>query len=119
MSYDNTLKYLVEQFPYDFSKWLANATPEDDLEILKTELSNEPIRADGLVFLRISNRILHLEFQTTPDWDPPLSFRMLDYWVRLYRQYNCEILQVVIFLKETSSDINLIMDCICKYLDHR
>ncbi len=104
MSYDNTLKYLVEQFPYDFAKWLANATPDEELEILKTELSKEPIRADGLVFLRIANRILHLEFQTSPDSDPPLPFRMLDYWVRLYRQYQCEIIQVVIFLKETTSE---------------
>jgi predicted transposase YdaD len=29
---------------------------------------------------------------------------MLDYWVRLYRQYQRPIEQVVIFLKETSSD---------------
>jgi len=29
---------------------------------------------------------------------------MLDYWVRLYRQYDCPIEQVVIFLQETASD---------------
>jgi predicted transposase YdaD len=29
---------------------------------------------------------------------------MLDYWVRLYRQYNCPIEQVVIFLKESTSE---------------
>lgn len=29
---------------------------------------------------------------------------MLDYWVRLYRQYNCDVEQVVIFLKPTTSE---------------
>ncbi|WP_242036877.1 hypothetical protein [Leptolyngbya sp. FACHB-321] len=29
---------------------------------------------------------------------------MLDYWVRFYRQYNCEVEQVVIFLKPTTSE---------------
>ena len=35
--------------------------------------------------------------------DPPLPLRMLDYYVRLYRQYNYPIDQFVIFLKRTGS----------------
>lgn len=30
------------------------------IEVLKTELSIEPIRADSVTFLQIENRILHL-----------------------------------------------------------
>ena len=105
MSYDNTLKYLVEQFPYDFVKWLVNATTDEELTILKTELSIEPIRADGVIFIKIANRILHLEFQTLPYSDPPIPFRMLDYWIRLRRKYKSEVVQVVIFLQETSSEL--------------
>ena len=104
VSYDNTLKYLVEQFPYDFAKWLVNAREDEELTILKTELSIEPITADSVIFMKVANRILHLECQTLPYSDKPIPFRMLDYWVRLKRKYNCEVIQVVIFLKETSSE---------------
>ncbi len=45
-----------------------------------------------------------LEFQTLPGSEPPLPLRMLDYWLRLYRQYRCPIEQVIIFLKPTTSE---------------
>ncbi len=102
MAYDNTLKYLVEQDPETFAQWLLG-TASTDVQILKTELSLEPVRADSVIFLQASNQILHLEFQTLPQSSPSLPIRMLDYWVRLYRQYHCEIEQVVIFLKPTTS----------------
>lgn len=41
---------------------------------------------------------------TLPTSEPPLPFRMLDYWVRLKRQYRCDIEQVVLFLKSSNSD---------------
>jgi predicted transposase/invertase (TIGR01784 family) len=69
--------------------------------LLKTELSNEPIRADFLSFFQLEGNIVHLEFQTQPESNFPL--RMLDYWVRLYRTYNCPIQQIVLFLKPTNS----------------
>jgi len=51
---------------------------------------------------------LHLEFQTEPQSNPPLFFRMLNYWVRLYRQYGWQhghtIEQVVIFLKQIKTE---------------
>ncbi len=65
-------------------------------------MSRDPIRADAVILLQ-NNQILHLEFQTLPESTPPLALRMLDYWVRLYRQYERPIEQVVIFLKETAS----------------
>ncbi len=104
MSYDNTCKYLAENYPADFARWLLSSDTSD-IEVLKTELNLEPIRADAVTFLQISNQILHLEFQTSPKSTPPLDFRMLDYYTRLKRQYWCDIEQVLIFLQATSSEI--------------
>ncbi|MEH1801427.1 MAG: DUF4351 domain-containing protein [Nostoc sp.] len=104
MAYDNTCKYLAEKYPSDFARWLL-ASDTSDIQVLKTELNLEPIRADSVTFLQIANQILHLEFQTTPKSKTPLDFRMLDYYTRLKREYWCDIEQVVIFLQPTSSEI--------------
>lgn len=103
MDYDNICKYLAEQYPSEFVRWLLS-DEATDIQVLKTELSAEPIRADSVTLLQTGNQILHIEFQTLPASDPPLPFRMLDYWVRLYRQYRCPIVQVMIFLKSTTSE---------------
>ncbi|MEH2166749.1 MAG: Rpn family recombination-promoting nuclease/putative transposase [Nostoc sp.] len=118
MTYDNTLKYLVEQYPEDFIRYLL-ASEATDIQILKTELNQEPIRADSVTFLQTANQILHLEFQTLPASTPPLPLRMLDYWVRLYRQYNCDIEQVVIFLKPTTSEAVFIDQFTARNTTHR
>lgn len=104
MAYDNTCKYLAEREPASFVRWLLNIEPST-IEVLKTELSAEPIEADALVLLQFNRRVLHLEFQTVPYSNPPMPMRMLEYKARLLRQYNCAIEQVVIFLKSTSSDL--------------
>lgn len=106
MNYDNACKYLAEQYPTKFVRWLL-AVESQNVEILKTELTLEPIRADSVTFLRTANQILHIEFQTLPPSNPPISFRMLDYSVRLKRQYRCAVVQVVIFLQETTNEIAL------------
>lgn len=103
MTYDNICKYLAEEYPQSFARWLFS-TPTTEVEVLKTELTLEPIRADSVTLLQTSNQILHLEFQTLPASEPPLPLRMLDYWLRLYRQYRCPIEQVIIFLKPTTSE---------------
>lgn len=102
MSYDNACKYLAEKYPAAFVSWLL-AVPSSQVEVLKTELLVEPIRADAVTFLRTANQILHLEFQTSPLSNPPLPLRMLDYAVRLKRQYQCQVEQVVIFLQRTNA----------------
>ena len=104
MAYDNTCKYLAEKFPAAFVHWLLPIDEPTTVQVLKTELIQEPIRADSLVFLQTDNQILHLEFETRPYSDPPIAFRMLDYHVRLKRQYSCSINQVVIFLQQTASE---------------
>lgn len=104
MAYDNTCKYLAEEYPADFVGWLLSDSTSD-IQVLKTELSLDPIRADYVIFIKIGNKILHLEFQTQPQSNPPIDFRMLDYYTRLKREYGCQIEQVVIFLQQTSSEI--------------
>jgi predicted transposase YdaD len=104
MSFDNVCKLLAEKYPADFVKWLT-ADDARNIKVLKTELSIEPIRADSVIFIQTSSQILHIEFQTLTLSKPGIPFRMLDYSVRLKRQYQCPVLQVVIFLQETDDEI--------------
>ncbi len=104
MSYDNACKYLAEQYPAEFANWLLSVQSQD-IQVLKTELTLEPIRADAVTFLQTANQILHIEFQTLPTSNPSIPFRMLDYSVRLKRQYRCDVEQVVIFLQATNDEI--------------
>jgi predicted transposase YdaD len=108
MSYDSILKFLIDEYTKPILTWLLNRDINEEIEMLPTELNIEPIRADGVFFLRVGNKIIHLEFQTRPKSDPPLPLRMLDYWVRLYRlhklyEQNRELEQVIIFLRRDTS----------------
>ncbi len=109
MSYDSILKFLIDEYTKPILTWLLDREINETIEMLKTELNVEPIRADGVFFLQVGKKIIHLEFQTTPKSEPPLPLRMLDYWVRLYRIYKLyqdnerEIEQVIIFLRPEKS----------------
>lgn len=116
--YDNLCKILAEKYPRDFIRWLLNQEPRT-IEILKTELSIEPIRADSVTFLQTENRILHLEFQTTVKSQKPISLRMLDYYVRLTRKYQVPVTQIVIFLQETSDEIAFTEEYVSEVTTHR
>ncbi len=107
MAFDNYCKYLAEQYPHHFASWLLGESfsKSSQVEVLKTELNVEPIRADAILQLRKRDSILHIEFQTSPASVPPIPLRMLDYWVRLYREYDLPIKQFVIFLRETAEEI--------------
>jgi predicted transposase/invertase (TIGR01784 family) len=73
-------------------------------ELKPSELSLEPIRADALILLQSDKSVLHLEFQTRPD--PDIPFRMFDYRARVHRRYrNKSMRQVVIYLKQSGSDL--------------
>ncbi|WP_414548022.1 Rpn family recombination-promoting nuclease/putative transposase [Anabaena sp. CCY 0017] len=102
MAYDSICRFLTSEYPSPFVKWLLNSA-ETNIQVLPTELSVEPIRSDALFQLPELGSILHLEFQTVPKSKPSLPVRMLDYWLRIYRKYECPIEQVVIFFKETNS----------------
>ncbi len=118
MTYDNACKYLAEEYPDQFARWLLSEEARD-IQVLKTELIGEPIRADSLTLLQTTNQILHIEFQTLPSSSQPIPFRMLDYSVRLKRQYECDIEQVVIFLKETTSEKVFIQEYQDRTTSHR
>jgi predicted transposase/invertase (TIGR01784 family) len=98
MAFDNLCKLLAEQHPDRFAAWLLGVPEVGTVEVLKTELGLEPIRADSVTFIRADDRILHLEFQTRWKSRPPIPFRMLEYWTRLYRIYALPIVQVVVVL---------------------
>jgi predicted transposase/invertase (TIGR01784 family) len=101
--YDNTCKYLAENFPEDISSWLLGVRVSL-VQMQPTELSVEPIRADSMILLTNHNLILHVEFQTRPDRE--MGFRMLDYRVRAHRKFpNKQMRQVVIYLTPTNSDL--------------
>jgi len=102
MAYDNVCKYLAERFPEQFAAWLVREVAAP-VQMLPTELSEEPIRADFVILLGLQQSILHLEFQTDPD--PEIPFRMADYRLRLYRKYpQLPVRQVVIYLRKTRSE---------------
>ncbi len=116
MSYDNTCKYLAENFPTDFAIWLLGK-PIALTKLEPSELSVEPIRADSVIFLESAELILHIEFQTRTDEN--MAFRMLDYWVRLHRKYSKkEIYQVVIYLNPSNSPLVYQTNFITKKLNY-
>jgi predicted transposase/invertase (TIGR01784 family) len=101
--YDDTCRFLAEQFSADFASWLLGE-PVPLTEIQPTELSLDPIRADAMILLQSEESILHIEFQTLPKQEIP--FRMLDYRVRGQRRYRDKPMrQVVIYLKSTNSEL--------------
>lgn len=102
MQFDNLCKYLAEKYPDKFASWLLGE-PTTSVEVLKTELSLEPIRADSVTFLRTQSQILHLEFQVQLPSGKPMPLRMLNYFVRLYWQYNLPVTQVLIWLQQTNN----------------
>jgi predicted transposase/invertase (TIGR01784 family) len=98
MSFDNCCKLLAEKYPEQFATWLLGE-PTSTVEVLKTELPIEPIRADSVILLQMQRQILHIEFQVKLESEPPLPLRFLDYWVRLYRLYRVPIVQVLVLLR--------------------
>jgi predicted transposase/invertase (TIGR01784 family) len=101
--FDPTCKFLAENFPADFATWLLGE-PIALTKLSPTELSLEPIRADSLILLSSVDIIVHLEFQTEPD--PIMAFRMADYYLRIFRRFpNKKIIQIIIYLTPTNSDL--------------
>jgi predicted transposase YdaD len=116
--YDNLCKVLAEKYPRDFARWLLNQEPQE-IEILKAELSIEPIRADSVTFIKTNNRILHIEFQTRTLSKTFLPLRMLDYSIRLIRKYKVNVTQVVIFLQETDDEMAFTQEYVNETTIHR
>jgi predicted transposase YdaD len=104
--YDNLLKYLAENYAAQLAAWLLGKPAGQSVQLLKTELSLQPARADLLALCAGEPDILHIEFETDPaQIEPPLPLRMLDYFVRVYRRERRPVRQVVIVLAETRAEI--------------
>jgi predicted transposase/invertase (TIGR01784 family) len=100
--FDNTCKFLAENFSEDFASWLLGESIAMT-QLSPSELSLEPIRADSLILLSSEDFILHIEFQVEPD--PTMPFRMADYRLRLYRRFpHKRVRQVVIYLTRSASE---------------
>lgn len=103
---DNLCKFLAEKNPEAFINWLTHENIEGDIEILKTELQRESIRADAAFLTAMLKRIFHLEFQTTIKSVPPIEIRMLDYYIGFKRKFlDYGIKQFLIVLKDTGEAI--------------
>jgi predicted transposase/invertase (TIGR01784 family) len=102
MSFDNTCKFLAENFSADIATWLLG-TPIELTKLEPSELFVEPIRADAVIFLESKDLLLHVEFQTDPD--PEIGFRVTDYRLRGFRRYpNKQMRQIVVYLRPTQSE---------------
>ena len=105
--YDHTLKWIAEQEPRGFFKWLMGEMGREDFELKVSNLSKElapaPRQVD-LVWQMLSPKgtaaLLHIELQLEPDEGGP---RMLEYGMRLYERDHLPVLSVVIFLRCTSN----------------
>lgn len=62
VSYNNACKYLAEQYPTDFVRWLLGIEVQK-IEVLKTELTLEPIRADSVTFCKRLTKFCILNFK--------------------------------------------------------
>jgi predicted transposase/invertase (TIGR01784 family) len=101
MSFDNTCKFIAENFSVDIATWLLGA-PIALTKLEPSELFAEPIRADAVILLESEDLILHVEFQTDPD--PAIPFRMTDYRLRGFRRYpDKQMRQIVVYLRPTQS----------------
>jgi len=98
MSFDNLCKLLAEKHPDQFAAWLLGEPSTTPIEVLKTELSIEPIRADSVMLLRTRGQVLHLKFQITWQSNPPIPLHLLADWIRLHRLYRLPVTQIVVVL---------------------
>lgn len=101
---DTLCKRLAEEYPTQFAQWLFGATGQ--VEIVKTEISREPVRADSVIFSHDKNETLHIEFQTTMKTEVPMPLRLLDYYVGFKRQNpDRRVRQALVVLKPTNEEI--------------
>ena len=98
---DNLCKALAEQYPAQFIAWLFD-THAGEVQIVKTELNREPIRADAALLVESGGVLYHIEFQTTAHSETPLPLRMLDYYVGFKRNFPDKIVrQALVILKDS------------------
>lgn len=101
---DSLCKQLAEAYPAQFAAWLFGVT--SGVQVDKTELSREPVRADSVIFAHAQSETLHAEFQTTMKSDVPVPLRLLDYHVGLKRRNPQQIVrQVLVVLSDNGEPV--------------
>ena len=102
---DNLCKALAEKYPEHYLKWLFGDVA-GPLEVVKTELPREPVRADAAMLVAGGDTLFHIEFQTTAQSETPLPLRMLDYYVGFKRRHpGKRIRQALVVLKDNGEAI--------------
>lgn len=93
MRYDTTLKELFQTPPLRLLALLADAP---SVELLTVEYPAVKMRRPDLVYRRPDGAIHHLELQS--ENDDTMDWRMLDYYPPLYRQFQREPVQYVLYV---------------------
>ncbi len=102
---DNLCKFLAERHPAQLVEWLFGVRGVP-VEIVKTELSREPVRADAAILLASTDELFHIEFQTTARSRAPLGLRMLDYYVGFQLRFPAQqIRQAMVVLHDNGEPV--------------
>lgn len=97
--FDRLLKQLVTDYRRDFAAWLLGAEA-DEVEPIAVELPSEPLRTDAVFRVQMQDGnavILHIEPQGRRT-HRPMSWRMLDYMLRLAELHQLPMVNTVLYL---------------------
>ena len=105
--FDSTSKKQAQENPRDFVRIcfnLRNLTVEDltDVELISPELPDVAMhQADVLIKVKFRGKyvLVHIEFQTTDSFDPPMALRMAVYILLLIETYKMDVYSTVVYLR--------------------
>jgi predicted transposase YdaD len=95
MRYDTVLKELFQQAPQRLLELMAGDTAR---EMLTVEYPSVRLRKPDLVVRLAGGGVFHLELQSGPQDD--MLWRMLEYYVLIYRQFGQTPAQRVLYVGE-------------------
>ena len=98
--FDTVAKHLIQTHPADFARFALQRDDIQDVEVLDTEQPNVR-RPDSLLQVRVGGQdvLVHHEFQTTDNTDPPMPLRMAGYIGRLIERYGLPVFAHVLYLR--------------------
>src|SRR5258706_284816 len=97
--FDRLLKQLMTDYRHDFAAWLLGSEV-DEVEPIAMELPAEPLRTDAVFRVQLQDNrtvILHIEPQGRRT-HRPMSWRMLDYMLRLAELHQLPMVNTVLYL---------------------
>ena len=105
--FDSTSKKQAQENPRDFVRLcfnLRNLTVEDltDVEVISPEIPDVAMhQADVLIKVKFRGKyvLVHIEFQTTDSFDPPMALRMAVYILLLIETYRMDVYSTVVYLR--------------------